>query len=80
MPDTICPVLAIFLMSVIIFFSCCSNFLRSDSSSLEGREGGGGRGGGRGEGVRRRGEGRRGVGMGWGREGSRGEVESGEKG
>ena len=39
-PDTICPVLAIFLMSVIIFFSCCSNFLRSDSSSLEGREGG----------------------------------------
>lgn len=31
---TICPCLAIFLMSAMIFFSCCSSFVRSRSSSL----------------------------------------------
>ena len=51
---TICPVLAIFLMSVITFFSCLSNFPLSLSSSLERGEGErrGRRGGGKEEGRR----------------------------
>lgn len=34
---TICPCLAIFFMSAMIFFSCCSSFIRSRSSSLMAR-------------------------------------------
>ena len=48
---TICPVLAIFLMSAMTFFSCLSNFPLSLSSSLERGRGGGRR-------KRRKGRGR----------------------